>query len=84
MGCYNFDIDQEALDRTKNETYPERYGAWDETIKLSNVFPSGDSFDCALIGTPPDTHFQIMEKILNELTIKILVVRKTTFSSKNG
>ena len=77
-----FDIDQEALDRTKNQTYPDRYGTWDETIKLSNVFPSGDSFDCALIGTPPDTHFQIMENILNELTIKILVVEKPLFPPK--
>ena len=79
-----YDIDKEALNRTKNQTYPERYGKWDEAIKLINTFPSGHSFDCALIGTPPDTHFQIMENILNELIIKILVVEKPLFPPKTS
>mgnify|MGYP001428222303 CR=1 FL=1 len=29
------DIDKEALDRTKNIIYPERYEHWDDKIKLT-------------------------------------------------
>ena len=36
------DIDPKALQRTKGEIYPQRYGSWDESIKLidniENVF----------------------------------------------
>ena len=28
------DVDGSALTRTKNEIYPKRYGAWDESIRL--------------------------------------------------
>ena len=63
------DIDQNALDRTKNEIYPSRYGKFDQQIKLCNLQneqePIGD-FDWIFIGTPPDTHLDIAPKALNE------------------
>lgn len=77
-----FDIDQNALDRTKNQTYPERYGVWDENIRLVREFPAGNSFDCALVGTPPDTHYKIMKNILENLNVKVLAVEKPLFPPK--
>ena len=53
------DIDKSALDRTKNEIYPSRYGKWDHKIKLLTL-PSEDFVDLEIIGTPPDTHANIL------------------------
>ncbi|MFY9463171.1 MAG: Gfo/Idh/MocA family oxidoreductase [Candidatus Sungiibacteriota bacterium] len=54
------DSDMAALDRTKNEIYPNRYGVWDEEIKL---FKAGEEphggFDIIMIGTPPDSHMKL-------------------------
>lgn len=54
------DADPAALERTKNDIYPKRYGAWDEGITL---FKAGEEpkggFDIIMIGTPPDSHMQL-------------------------
>lgn len=61
------DIDQSALERMKKEIYPQRYGFWDEEIKLSLVkdAPQGD-FDVIFIATPPDSHLNLAIKALKE------------------
>ena len=61
------DIDPQALERTKNEIYPERYSVWDKEIQLvtAGQLPS-ISFDLAIIGTPPDSHIPIALKILGK------------------
>ena len=54
------DVDSEALERTRNVIYPERYGAFDEAITLAHPNEIGDrSFDICVIGTPPDTHLAL-------------------------
>ena len=54
------DADPAALERTKNDIYPKRYGAWDEGIKLfqAGTEPKG-GFDIIMIGTPPDSHMKL-------------------------
>lgn len=59
-----FDRDQEALNRFQREIFPSRYGLFDTGITLSrveNLFSyKSNSFDVIMIGTPPDTHLEIL------------------------
>lgn len=68
------DLDQAALDRTKQSIYPTRYGKWDEAIDLSLVknAPRG-GFDLIIIGTPPDSHLPLALAALEEKPQAILV-----------
>ncbi|KPK15493.1 MAG: hypothetical protein AMK69_27590 [Nitrospira bacterium SG8_3] len=68
------DVDQAALDRTKQTIYPTRYGKWDEAIKLSLVknAPQG-GFDLVVVGTPPDSHLPLALAALEEKPKAILV-----------
>lgn len=68
------DVDQAALDRTKQKIYPSRYGKWDEAIELSLVShaPQG-GFDLLIIGTPPDSHLTLALAALEEKPKAILV-----------
>lgn len=54
------DADPAALERTKTDIYPKRYGAWDSAI---NLFKAGEEpkggFDIIMIGTPPDSHMKL-------------------------
>lgn len=71
------DIDPDALHRTKNDIYPTRYGSWDDGIQLHEVkdAPKGD-FDLIVIGTPPDSHFEIALSILKDETPKSILIEK--------
>lgn len=70
------DCDPEALKRMKEEIYPKRYGAWDESIQLftSQEEPRGN-FDIICIGTPPDVRMKLAKKALAEKP-KILQLEK--------
>lgn len=72
------DIDEDALRRTKEEIYPDRYGKWDDSIRLSLVkeIPADEYFDVVFIGTPPDTHMALALKTLKEETPKVLLIEK--------
>src|SRR3989344_2506116 len=61
------DKDPEALRRMKEDIYPKRYGAWDETIQLfvSDQEPKG-GFDIICIGTPPDIRMKLALAALDE------------------
>ena len=69
------DIDQSALLRMKNEIYPSRYGKWDEKIILLDK-PSEEFVDIEIIGTPPDTHANILLKRLEEKNARYWLVEK--------
>jgi predicted dehydrogenase len=59
------DVDKDALERTQNVIYPERYGSFDTSIRLAHPDDVGDtSFDLCVIGTPPDTHVAIATREL--------------------
>lgn len=68
------DLDPRALERTRNEIYPGRYGKWDDSINLCKLdeAPRGD-FDLICIGTPPDVHVPLMRQALEEKPAMILV-----------
>ena len=48
------DVDRNALERTRRQIYPGRYGQWDEAIGLfeSSKAPEG-GYDLICVGTPP-------------------------------
>lgn len=54
------DNDPKALERTRAEIYPARYGAWDPEIGLHHAgeAPTG-GYDFIFIGTPPDSHMPL-------------------------
>ncbi|MBI3899050.1 MAG: Gfo/Idh/MocA family oxidoreductase [Gammaproteobacteria bacterium] len=68
------DLDRAALDRTRNQIYPQRYGSWDESIKLfpSNEAPKG-GYDLIFIGTPPNSHLDLAMQALQEKPKALLV-----------
>ena len=68
------DRDPAALERTRTEIYPSRYGAWDEAIETCG--PGSDpkgGFDLIVIGTPPDSHIEAALGALEERPRAILV-----------
>ena len=68
------DLDHSALERMKNDIYPNRYGTWDDKIDL---FLSGKEpkleYDLVCIGTPPDTHLDILLEVLVHHKGKVLI-----------
>ena len=74
-----FDSDLEALDRFKSSIFPSRYGSYDSSILLSDVSHFAEtkakSFDVILIGTPPDTHLQILRQAV-KLQPKFIFIEK--------
>ncbi len=70
------DIDSAALERTRNQIYPARYGAWDNAIRLftSDNAPT-EGYDLICIGTPPDVHIPLAVKALGE-NPKALLIEK--------
>ena len=71
-----FDIDPLALDRTRQEIYPTRYGKWDESINLIQKIDWSKKYDVILVGTPPDSHLELMTKLLSGFSPKVLLVEK--------
>lgn len=68
------DNDATALQRTKTDTYPQRYGQWDEAIELCHIKDAPKaSFDLIVIGTPPDSHLPLALEALQECPKAILV-----------
>lgn len=68
------DLDPLALERTKTQIYPSRYGAWDNGIALytTDTAPRG-GFDYIFIGTPPDSHMALALAALDEKPKAILI-----------
>jgi predicted dehydrogenase len=68
------DVDPAALQRTKADIYPARYGHWDDGIELCliNDAPRG-CFDLIIIGTPPDSHMALALSALEESPKAILI-----------
>lgn len=71
------DTDPAALDRTRNDIYPSRYGSWDETICLVRPDEITDkSFDLTIIGTPPDSHIPLALAELKTAPPRLLLIEK--------
>ena len=69
------DISKDALRRTKDVIYPQRYGKWDKKINLINLNIENPKkkYDLIIIGTPPDTHIDIIKKAILERPKYILI-----------
>lgn len=68
------DVDQSALQRTKNEIYPTRYGKWDDRIALyNNKNMPDDQVDLVIVGTPPHTHLPIALEAIEQGPKAILI-----------
>ncbi|NPA24654.1 MAG: Gfo/Idh/MocA family oxidoreductase [Deltaproteobacteria bacterium] len=71
------DLDPTALERTRKEIYPSRYGAWDEEIRLAAPKElENETFDLTIIGTPPDSHMGIACTELEKRPPKVLLIEK--------
>lgn len=71
------DIDLQALERARDEIYPDRYGAWDPAISLKLAGEAaGDEADVVFIGTPPDSHVALALDALSRVTPKVLLIEK--------
>ena len=68
------DIDPCALERTKCQIYPSRYGVWDEAINLYTVEEAPrNQYDLIIIGTPPDVHIPIALQAIEERPQALLI-----------
>ena len=71
------DISSEALDRTRDEIYPSRYGSWDKNIKLSLLHQTiKEEFDVVVIGTPPESHISLALSEIVNTKPKVLLIEK--------
>lgn len=71
------DKDPKALYRTKNEIYPTRYGSWDDRIVIVQNSDIGFfETDVLVIGTPPNTHIEIVLQQLKRCTPSIILIEK--------
>jgi predicted dehydrogenase len=71
------DLDKAALERTKNEIYPSRYGKWDDEIRLLDARSKDETkYDVVIIGTPPDTHAKIALEVLNNVPPRLMLIEK--------
>lgn len=79
------DIDRAALERTKAEIYPGRYGAWDAEIGLHEAqgAPTG-GYDYIFVGTPPDSHMPLALDALAEDPRAILVEKPLSPPAMDG
>jgi predicted dehydrogenase len=71
------DRDPKALERMQNIIYPERYGSWDNRIKII-PWPISSSYDTDLlvIGTPPEFHLESVLEQLQYCVPKIVLIEK--------
>ena len=71
------DLSPEALERTKNTIYPDRYGALDPSITLASPSDlAGKYFDIVIVGTPPASHLAIATAELEETSPRLLLIEK--------
>lgn len=68
------DLDPAALERTRAQIYPARYGQWDDAIRLfeSKDVPKG-GYDLIVVGTPPDSHIALALDAVRERPKAVLV-----------
>jgi predicted dehydrogenase len=68
------DVDAKALERTRTQIYPSRYGAFDSAIRLfeSKDAPNG-GYDLICVGTPPDVHIKVALAALEEKPRSLLI-----------
>jgi hypothetical protein len=82
------DISFKALKRMKDQIFFQRYGKWDPKINLvsiKEIYKQNKQYNLIIIGTPPNTHFQIFKKVSKKMKYKNILIEKPiiNFNSKN-
>jgi len=79
------DPDPVALERTRTDIYPSRYGVWDDAIRLfaPDAAPSG-GYDLICIGTPPQSHMPLARAVIAERPKAVLVEKPLCGPSLSG
>lgn len=68
------DTDPKALERTRTQIYPGRYGAWDDAIGLYTPDKASmGGYDLICVGTPPDSHVKLARAAVAERPRAVLV-----------
>jgi len=71
------DRDLAALNRTKRDIYPSRYGRWDEEIRLLDAREfDRQEYDVVIVGTPPDSHIDLALSVLKTNPPRVLLIEK--------
>lgn len=73
------DISNEALLRMKNYLYPLRYKKWNNKIHLVNyseIQKLNYFFDLVIIGTPPNTHYNLFKFISKNFKFDKILIEK--------
>jgi hypothetical protein len=73
------DKNKNALLLMKKEIFPNRYGAWNNSIKQINftdVFKLKFDFDLIILGTPPETHYKLYYDCLKKIKFKRILIEK--------
>lgn len=70
------DPDPAALERTRKEIYPSRYGRWDDSIGLTSPDQVTGAADLVIIGTPPDLHMKIAREVLEKFPPRVMLIEK--------
>lgn len=81
------DVSIIALKRMRSQIFVSRYGKWDYNINLipiKDVFKNKKEYNLVIVGTPPNTHYQIYKKVLKKLKFKNILIEKplTNYLSK--
>tara|TARA_B100000676_G_C18090571_1_gene859313 strand:- start:5007 stop:6086 length:1080 start_codon:yes stop_codon:yes gene_type:complete len=79
------DIDPGALQRMRDDIYPARYGAWDESIgqHVAGDAPVG-CYDLIMIGTPPDHHVGLARQAIAERPAALLIEKPLSTPDLDG
>ena len=73
------DINNNALERMKNEIYVKRYKKWNNKItqiNYSEVFKLKFNFDLIILGTPPITHVKLFHECKKNLFFSNILIEK--------
>ncbi len=71
------DVDAGALERTRSDIYPGRYGHWDDAIRLASPEQTlGEAFDVVVIGTPPDSHIPLAVDAIEAASPAVVLIEK--------
>ena len=84
LNVYITDISPKALIRMKKKIYPKRYKKWDDKIKIldfNEITHINLKFEIVIIGTPPDTHFDLYKLIRENVNYKKILIEKPIINS---
>lgn len=77
------DINFEQLDYLKNKLYPNRYGKWDNKIRIVNykdIFDYKKKYDLIVLGVSPFNHLKLLKRCIKYLDFKRVLVEKPLFT----